>query len=40
MLPGFTADFTVLDRDITALPVEALYEAKVLATIVDGKQIF
>ena len=37
ILPGFDADFVVLDRDITSLPAEALLEAKVLMTFVGGK---
>ena len=40
LLPGFTADFCVIDRDITSLPPEALNEAKVMMTFVDGKRVY
>ena len=40
LTPGFKADFTVLDRDVTALPPGSLLEARVLMTFVDGKQTF
>ena len=40
LLPGFEADFCVIDRDITALPAESLNEAKVLMTYVEGKRVF
>ena len=40
LLPGFTADFCVIDRDITSLPPEALNEAKVLMTFVDGERVY
>ncbi|MBR3260824.1 MAG: amidohydrolase [Firmicutes bacterium] len=40
LVPGFTADFCVIDRDITSLPPEALNEAKVIMTFVDGKRVF
>ena len=40
LLPGYDADLTVLDRDITSLPAESLLEAKVLMTIVGGKIVY
>ena len=40
LVPGFTADFCVIDRDITSLSPEALNEAKVIMTFVDGKRVF
>ena len=40
ILPGFDADFVVLDRDITTLPAEALLEAQVLKTFVGGKNVY
>ncbi len=39
-LPGFDADFVVLDRDITTLPAEALLEAQVLMIFVGGKNVY
>jgi predicted amidohydrolase YtcJ len=38
--PGKLADLVVLDRDIFALPPEAIPSARVLMTIVDGKIVF
>ncbi|MBW2367821.1 MAG: amidohydrolase [Deltaproteobacteria bacterium] len=38
--PGKLADLIVIDRDITALPSEALLEANVLMTVVDGKTVY
>ena len=40
LLPGYVADFCVIDRDLTSLPPEALNEARILMTFVDGKQIY
>ncbi len=40
LLPGYDADFTVIDRDITSLPPEALLEAEVLMTAVGGKIVY
>ncbi len=40
LLPGFTADFTVVDRDVTVLPPESLCEAQTVMTFVDGKMIY
>ena len=40
LLPGFSADFCVIDRDVTSLKTEALNEAKVLMTFVDGKKVY
>ena len=40
LLPGFTADFCVIDRDITELPMESLNEAEILMTFVDGKRVY
>lgn len=37
---GFRADFVVLDRDITSCPSEAITEATVQRTFVDGRQVF
>ena len=40
LLPGFDADFCVIDRDITSLPPEALNEAQVLMTAVGGSVVY
>ena len=40
LAPGKLADITVLDRDILALPAEALLETAVLATIVGGRVVY
>jgi predicted amidohydrolase YtcJ len=38
--PGYLADLVVLDRDLTAMPPEAIERARVLTTIVGGKVIY
>ncbi len=37
---GFAADFTVVDTDLTAGPAEALREARILRTVVGGRDVF
>ncbi len=37
---GFEASLTVLDRDITALPVDQITKAKTLMTVVGGRVVF
>ena len=37
LLEGYPADFVVLDRDITKIAPSAIYDTKVLATVLDGK---
>ena len=37
---GKAADFIVIDRNLFAIPPEEIGETKVLATFVDGKQVF
>lgn len=37
LVPGFVADFVVLDRDIMRVPLEEILSTKVLATVVDGQ---
>jgi predicted amidohydrolase YtcJ len=37
LVPGFDADFVVLDRDIMRVPLEEILSTKVLATVVDGQ---
>ena len=38
--PGKKADFVVFDRDIMAIPVNEILEAKVKATVVDGGVVY
>jgi predicted amidohydrolase YtcJ len=40
LAPGKLADLVVIDRDLTAVPPEALREAKVLMTVVGGRVVF
>lgn len=40
LLPGFTADFVVLDGDLLRIDPQKITEVSVLRTIVDGKQRF
>ncbi|MCD6249198.1 MAG: amidohydrolase [candidate division Zixibacteria bacterium] len=37
LLPGYRADFVVLDRDLTRIAPSRIYDTRVLATILDGK---
>jgi hypothetical protein len=37
LVPGFVADFVVLDHDIMRVPLEEILSTKVLATVVDGQ---
>ena len=37
LVPGFVADFVILDRDIMRVPMEEILSTKVLATVVDGQ---
>lgn len=36
LLPGYPADFAVLDRDITRLAPRRIYDTRVLATVING----
>jgi predicted amidohydrolase YtcJ len=40
LLPGYLADFVVLDRDITKIPAEQILDMKVLRTVVGGKTVW
>ncbi|MEP0774288.1 MAG: amidohydrolase [Acidobacteriota bacterium] len=40
ILPGFAADFTIFDRDLLAAVPESLREARVLRTVVAGRDAF
>jgi predicted amidohydrolase YtcJ len=37
LLPGYPADFVVLDRDITRIAPARIYDTRVLATVIAGK---
>jgi len=38
--PGMLADFVLIENDLTAIPVEEIRDARVLATVVGGKRVF
>lgn len=38
--PGMLADFVLLDRDLTAIPAEAIRDTRVLKTVLDGKVVY
>ena len=40
IMPGMQADFAVFDRDLFAIDPETLEQAKVLRTVVGGKERF
>ncbi len=40
LAPGFLADFVVIDRDLFAVPPEALRDARVDLTVVGGRIVF
>jgi predicted amidohydrolase YtcJ len=40
LLPGYPADFVVLDRDITRAAPSRLYDTQVLATVIDGRPVW
>jgi predicted amidohydrolase YtcJ len=40
LVPGYLADFVVLDRDITRIPAEEILGTKVLRTVVGGKTVW
>lgn len=40
LLPGYPADLTVLDADITRVPATAIERCRVLATFVDGRPVY
>jgi predicted amidohydrolase YtcJ len=40
LIPGYLADFLVLDRDIFKVPAEELLEARVLQTYIDGELVY
>ena len=40
LAPGYLADVTIIDRDLTKIPPEAIEKARVLATVVGGKVVY
>jgi len=40
LAPGMLADFVVLDRDVTSIPVDKVLGTKVLRTVVGGKTVY
>ncbi len=38
--PGMLADFVVLDRDLTAIPLPKILQTKVLRTVVGGRTVY
>jgi predicted amidohydrolase YtcJ len=40
LAPGYLADITVLDRDLTTIPPESIDQARVRVTVVAGKVVF
>lgn len=38
--PGKTADFVILDEDIMTIPLEKIWQTKVLSTYVSGENVF
>jgi predicted amidohydrolase YtcJ len=40
LAPGYLVDLVLLDRDITAMPAEAIDKVRVLATVVGGRVVF
>jgi predicted amidohydrolase YtcJ len=40
LIPGYVADFVVLDRDLTRIPAAQILKTRVLRTVVDGKTAY
>lgn len=40
LLPGYPADFVILAKDPTKIPASQLYDLRVLATVIDGNQVY
>ena len=38
--PGKKADFVIFDKDIMTIPLDLILEAKVKATVIDGKAVY
>ena len=40
LIPGYVADFVVLDRDLTRIPAPEILKTQVLRTVVDGRTVY
>jgi predicted amidohydrolase YtcJ len=40
LVPGYVADFVVLDRDLTKVPAAEILKTQVLRTVVDGRTVY
>ncbi len=40
LIPGYVADFVVLDRDLTKVPAPEILKTQVLRTVVDGRTVY
>jgi predicted amidohydrolase YtcJ len=40
LIPGYEADFIVLDRDLTKVPAPSILKTQVLRTVVDGRTVY
>jgi hypothetical protein len=40
LIPGYVADFVVLDRDLTKVPAREILKTQVLRTVVDGRTVY
>ena len=40
LIPGYVADFVVLDRDLTKVPAQEILKTQVLRTVVDGRTVY
>jgi predicted amidohydrolase YtcJ len=40
LVPGYVADFIVLDRDLTRIPAPEILQTRVLRTVVDGRTVY
>jgi predicted amidohydrolase YtcJ len=40
LIPGYVADFVVLDRDLTRVPAAEILTTQVLRTVVDGRTVY
>jgi predicted amidohydrolase YtcJ len=40
LVPGYVADFVVLDRDLTKVPAPEILKTQVLRTVVDGRTVY
>ena len=40
LLPGYLADFAVLDRDYFTVPVSEIPHIQVVRTVMDGREVY